>query len=360
MAAVGPATPTSPASTCSSAPTSTSRSRTGRIADDMRIRSSLPNTGLQLLLGNHRAEQVPRLRLTSGRPKTDEDRGKVLARSRVLNAHRSCCPTTASSCSRTRASTPADPKNDPASPTHSSPRDPTSTSTTPSAQRISRARLDRRSREAAAGLRGAAALSGSSRCSASCSATSSGRSPSPSGGAKVEDKLGVLKEPRPGAPTRNSHRREDGGGSCVSRARSSSRSSCRRTMSSPLPAFEPDARMKVVPYDALPGMRPARALTSAPRPDATSPSRICCSRTVFWNGPMGVFEWPRFAEGTRAVGAGGRRGAGATPSSAAQTPSVRCARQGLADAVDWVSPDRRRGGPPPRVPRGEGTSRSWR
>ena len=22
---------------------------------------------------------------------------------------------------------------------------------------------------------------------------------------------------------------------------------------------------------------------------------------MFWNGPMGVFEWPRFAEGTRAV-----------------------------------------------------------
>ena len=28
---------------------------------------------------------------------------------------------------------------------------------------------------------------------------------------------------------------------------------------------------------------------------------IADAKTVFWNGPMGVFEWPRFAEGTFAV-----------------------------------------------------------
>ena len=28
---------------------------------------------------------------------------------------------------------------------------------------------------------------------------------------------------------------------------------------------------------------------------------ILDSKTVFWNGPMGVFEFPRFANGTRAV-----------------------------------------------------------
>ena len=41
--------------------------------------------------------------------------------------------------------------------------------------------------------------------------------------------------------------------------------------------------------------------TSARRRARRSPSEIAEARTVFWNGPMGVFEWPRFAEGTKAV-----------------------------------------------------------
>ena len=30
-------------------------------------------------------------------------------------------------------------------------------------------------------------------------------------------------------------------------------------------------------------------------------SRLAAAKTIFWNGPMGVYEIPRFAEGTRAV-----------------------------------------------------------
>ena len=60
------------------------------------------------------------------------------------------------------------------------------------------------------------------------------------------------------------------------------------------------------------------------------------AKTVFWNGPMGVFEWPRFAEGTLAI-------AHAVADADAHTvvgggDSVRAIEEaGLADRIDWVS-----------------------
>ena len=61
------------------------------------------------------------------------------------------------------------------------------------------------------------------------------------------------------------------------------------------------------------------------------------ARTIFWNGPMGVFEWPRFAEGTKAVAAGGRRERGRF-SVVGGADSVRALNElGLADRVSWVS-----------------------
>ncbi len=64
--------------------------------------------------------------------------------------------------------------------------------------------------------------------------------------------------------------------------------------------------------------------------------RIATAKTVFWNGPMGVFEWPRFAEGTLAV-------ARAVAEADAHTvvgggDSVRAIEEaGLADRIGWVS-----------------------
>jgi phosphoglycerate kinase len=63
---------------------------------------------------------------------------------------------------------------------------------------------------------------------------------------------------------------------------------------------------------------------------------VRAARTVFWNGPMGVFEWPRFAEGTKSVA---RAVAEAEAFSVVGGgDSVRALHElGLADGVSWVS-----------------------
>ena len=58
---------------------------------------------------------------------------------------------------------------------------------------------------------------------------------------------------------------------------------------------------------------------------------------MFWNGPMGVFEQPQFAEGTRAVAEAVAALAGATPWSAERTSIRALAEIGLIDQVDWAS-----------------------
>jgi phosphoglycerate kinase len=42
-------------------------------------------------------------------------------------------------------------------------------------------------------------------------------------------------------------------------------------------------------------------LDVGPRSAAAAAGVVRAARTVFWNGPMGAFELPPFAEGTRAV-----------------------------------------------------------
>jgi phosphoglycerate kinase len=151
------------------------------------------------------------------------------------------------------------------------------------------------------------------------------------GGAKVEDKLGVL---------RNLGGKADAvlvGGKMAEEIRADN----------PLPfdvvlpvdvvaaaSFAEDAEAKVVPYDSLPdgwlGLDIGRETCTL------FARHIGESRTIFWNGPMGVFEWPRFAAGTKAI-------AEAVASSDAYSvvggaDSARALTElGLADRVSWLS-----------------------
>jgi phosphoglycerate kinase len=61
------------------------------------------------------------------------------------------------------------------------------------------------------------------------------------------------------------------------------------------------ARVETVTVDAIPdGMK---AVDIGPRSAAAFANAIASARTLFWNGPLGVFEKPPFDAGTRAVAA---------------------------------------------------------
>ena len=63
--------------------------------------------------------------------------------------------------------------------------------------------------------------------------------------------------------------------------------------------YAADAEHEVYPVTEFPADR--ESLDMGPRTRALFASKLADARTVFWNGPVGVFEFPAFAEGTRAV-----------------------------------------------------------
>jgi phosphoglycerate kinase len=63
--------------------------------------------------------------------------------------------------------------------------------------------------------------------------------------------------------------------------------------------FAADAEIQIVPTDAIPADR--QGLDIGPRTRELFASRIADAKTVFWNGPMGVFEFEAFSGGTKAV-----------------------------------------------------------
>jgi phosphoglycerate kinase len=65
------------------------------------------------------------------------------------------------------------------------------------------------------------------------------------------------------------------------------------------PEFKADAPMKIVEVSAIPADQ--MGLDIGPKTIAAYSAEIAKSKTVVWNGPMGVFEMPEFAKGTLAI-----------------------------------------------------------
>jgi phosphoglycerate kinase len=147
------------------------------------------------------------------------------------------------------------------------------------------------------------------------------------GGAKVEDKIGVLES--------LSKRADDLliGGKMAEEVEHGSDYMLPRDVVAAA-AFEADAEAKVVPADEVPDGW--LALDIGPETRAAFVERIREARTVFWNGPMGVFEWERFAAGTKAVAEAVARAGAHTVVGGGD--SVRAIEElGLAERIDWVS-----------------------
>ncbi len=136
------------------------------------------------------------------------------------------------------------------------------------------------------------------------------------GGSKVSDKLAVIEALLPTVDALLV-----GGGMCFtflaaqgyrvgdSLLQSEQIDSCRRLLETGkivLPrdvviadAFSPDANIRTVPVDAI--LDGWSGLDIGPESVASFAEVLAGTRTVFWNGPMGVFEMVPFAEGTRGV-----------------------------------------------------------
>ena len=152
-----------------------------------------------------------------------------------------------------------------------------------------------------------------------------------SGGAKVEDKLGVLQNLGGKADTVLV------GGKMAEQIREQNPLQFDVVLPTDVVAaseFAENAETKIAPYDALPDGW--LGLDIGPETRELFADHISKARTIFWNGPMGVFEWARFAAGTKAV-------AEAVVASDAHSvvggaDSGRALRElGLDDKVSWLS-----------------------
>jgi phosphoglycerate kinase len=99
--------------------------------------------------------------------------------------------------------------------------------------------------------------------------------------------------------------------------------------------FKAEAESKVVPVDEVPAGW--TILDVGPATIAHFSNRLAAAKTVVWNGPMGVFEFPRFAEGTFAIARALAGLKGATTIIGGGDSAAAVEQSGLADKMSHIS-----------------------
>jgi phosphoglycerate kinase len=100
------------------------------------------------------------------------------------------------------------------------------------------------------------------------------------------------------------------------------------------PQLSATAEARTYPSEQVPDG--AVELDIGPRTRTAFAAEIALAATVFWNGPLGVFEWPRFAAGTAAIARAIVAARGHTVAGGGDT--LRALHElAPAGSVDWAS-----------------------
>lgn len=98
--------------------------------------------------------------------------------------------------------------------------------------------------------------------------------------------------------------------------------------------FNAEAEMKIVDNDKIPDGW--EGMDIGPKTRELYAEAVRPARTVIWNGPMGVFEFPRFAEGTKAV-AKALAECGGTTIIGGGDSAAAVEQMGFADKITHIS-----------------------
>lgn len=102
------------------------------------------------------------------------------------------------------------------------------------------------------------------------------------------------------------------------------------------PQIHHRAKTRVVPVDAVP--KDQMIVDIGPETRKAYAEHLAKAKTIFWNGPMGVFEVPQFAEGTNAIARTlAKRGSSAVTIVGGGDSVAAVEQLGLADKMTHVS-----------------------